>query len=196
MKRLAFVGILFLTSSLSAQPVFSREGVGAKISLRRQTDCENEFIREARAEEILAGPPYRTLVEVAAAFGRKAVPRLYFVPGDGNAVYVGGSVYVDGRGKILISETYLRFLGDTMALKGILAHETAHLVKDNGAVGCYEWVLRDPEQEKAADALAARMVGYEAVRAFLLRTDELLGVVDVDLRLRALEILEDKEKRR
>ncbi|MCK7472181.1 MAG: M48 family metalloprotease [Desulfomicrobium escambiense] len=94
------------------------------------------------------------------------MPHFYIAEEGNNAAYIAGSVSVDGKGKIVISRMLVKLLGNTPALEGILAHEMAHLVSDDGMTGCHQWILRDPEQEKAADALAAKAVGYRPLRAF------------------------------
>jgi hypothetical protein len=43
----------------------------------------------------------------------------------------------------------------------------AHLVSDSGAQGCNDYILRDPQMEADADALAARTLGSRPVKAFL-----------------------------
>jgi hypothetical protein len=45
----------------------------------------------------------------------------------------------------------------------------AHLVSDRATQGCNEYILRDPQVEADADALAARTVGTGPVKAFLQR---------------------------
>jgi Zn-dependent protease with chaperone function len=80
--------------------------------------------------------------------------------------YIAASTAVDGRGKILVGQQAIdRF--HTLALKGFLGHEMAHLVGDNAALGCNDYFLRDPQMEVEADALAARTLGRRAVKAFL-----------------------------
>lgn len=56
---------------------------------------------------------------------------------------------------------------NTTALKGFLGHEMAHLVSDNAAAGCNDYVLRDPQMEADADSLAVRTLGKGPVEAFL-----------------------------
>src|SRR5262249_9425770 len=80
--------------------------------------------------------------------------------------YVATSTAVDGRGKILVGQQAIT-LFDTIALKGFLGHEMAHLVTDNAARGCNDYILRDPQMEADADALAARAIGTRPVKAFL-----------------------------
>jgi hypothetical protein len=91
------------------------------------------------------------MLSVASAFGRKDIPLFYIAEDGNNAVYIAGSSSVDGKGKILISRRFVKLLENTLALKGILAHEMAHLVSDNGDCGCDRWIMRDPMQEEGAD---------------------------------------------
>lgn len=160
-----------------------------------QIACEAKMLRGSNAKEALKGLEYETFLNVAAAFGRDNTPRLYLVSGE-NAVYVAGSVHVDGRGKILLSRSFAKLMGNTLALKGAIAHEMAHLAVDvHGA--CNEWILRDPQVEMAADALAASKVGFGPVRAFLSRIEELTRTDNSEAaeRLGALQKLEAQEKR-
>jgi Zn-dependent protease with chaperone function len=191
-KRLAFVGIALLAISLAGQTTLA----GDTHSLRHQVACEKKMLRSSGAKEILQGPEYEMFLNVATAFGRGNPPRLYFVRGGGNAVYVAGSV-VDGRGKILISQTFVELMGNTSALEGVVAHEMAHLALDGGEVGCDDWVMRNQESEMEADALAASKVGFDPVRAFLFRVEELTGIRDMEAasRLQALEKLEAQRSR-
>ena len=43
------------------------------------------------------------------------------------------------------------------------------LVSDSAAHGCNDYILRDPQMELEADALAARTLGSAPVKAFLQR---------------------------
>jgi len=163
-----------------------------------QVNCENNFFRDARAKEITGGSEHQLFLKVAAAFGRRDAPHFYIAEEGNNAVYIAGSVSVDGKGIILISRIFTKFLGNTPALEGILAHEMAHLVSDDGSVGCDQWILRDPKQEKAADALAAKTVGYGPLRAFFLRIKEATPnrSADIDDRLGAIDALEKMDENR
>ena len=80
--------------------------------------------------------------------------------------YIAASTAVDGRGKILVGQQAIDQF-HTLALEGFLGHEMAHLVSDNAARGCNDYVLRDPQMEADADRLAARTLGSRPVRAFL-----------------------------
>jgi Zn-dependent protease with chaperone function len=82
--------------------------------------------------------------------------------------YIAGSTSVDGRGKIVVGQQAIE-LFDASSLKGFLGHEMAHLVSDSAAQGCNDYILRDPQMEVEADALAARTLGPAPVKAFLQR---------------------------
>jgi hypothetical protein len=75
------------------------------------------------------------------------------------------------------------------SLKGFLGHEMAHLVSDSAAKGCNDYVLRDPETEADADALAARTLGRCPVEAFLERVLALTEGQNWDAK-RRLEVLQ------
>ena len=60
--------------------------------------------------------------------------------------YIAASTAVDGRGKILLGPRATE-LFDLPALKGFLGHEMAHLVSDNTAAGCNDYILRDPRSK-------------------------------------------------
>jgi Zn-dependent protease with chaperone function len=81
-------------------------------------------------------------------------------------IYIAGSTTVDGRGKILVGQQATE-LFNVIALRGFLGHEMAHLVSDNAAHGCNDYIIRDPGMEADADALAARTLGTQPVKAFL-----------------------------
>jgi Zn-dependent protease with chaperone function len=164
--------------------------------LTAQVKCENKLFRAARAVEITDGLEHQVVVRVASAFGRRDVPHFYIAEEGNNAAYIAGSSSVDGKGKIVISRTFLRLLANMLALEGVMAHEMAHLVSDDGSCGCDQWIVRDPRQEKIADALAAKAVGYSPLRAFFLRIKEIQGgsSVDADDRLQAINALERMEE--
>jgi hypothetical protein len=193
---LVIAGILLVASVLSARQFSLLESNDAPSNrLAAQVSCEDSFFRAARAKEAIRGPEHQMFLKVASAFGRIDVPHFYIAEEGNNAVYIAGSVSVDGKGKIVISRMFAKLLGNTPALEGILAHEMAHLVSDDGTRGCDQWILRDPKQEKVADALAAKTVGYTPLRAFFLRIKEVKAgrSADVDDRLRAIDALEDME---
>ena len=81
------------------------------------------------------------------------------------------------------------YLFDDIALKGFLGHEMAHLVSDRAAQGCNDYVLRDPQMEADADALAARTLGKRPVEAFLQRVLALTDGQNWDAK-RRLEMLQ------
>ena len=95
---------------------------------------------------------------------------------------------MDGRGKILIGQQAIN-LFHRISLKGFLGHEMAHLVSDRGAQGCNDYILRDPQMEEDADALAARTLGKQPVEAFLERVIELTNGQnwDANRRLKVLQ---------
>jgi Zn-dependent protease with chaperone function len=165
-------------------------------ALAAQVNCESRLFSAARAKVTTGGPEYQVLRRVASAFGRSGVPHFYISEEGNNAAYIAGSLPVDGKGKIVISRRFLKLLANTLALEGVLAHEMAHLVSDDGACGCNQWIMRDPTQEKVADALAAKTVGYSPLRAFFIRIKEAQGgrSMDVDDRLQAVNALEKKER--
>jgi hypothetical protein len=190
---LVFAGILLLASVSPAEPLGPPESNGTPSNgLMAQVNCENRFFRAARAKEITGGREYQVMLRVASAFGRSDIPHFYIAEEGNNAVYLAGSSSVDGRGKIIISQRFVKLLANMLALEGILAHEMAHLVRDDGTYGCDQWIMRDPRQEEIADALAANTVGYSPLRAFFLRIKETQGgrSTDVDDRLQAIDALE------
>ena len=194
---LVFAGILLLARVLSAGQLSPLESNDVSSNrLMAQVNCENRFFRAARAKEITGGPEYQVMLRVASAFGRRDIPHFYIAEEGNNAVYLAGSSSVDGKGKILISQRFVKLLANALALEGILAHEMAHLVSDDGTYGCEKWIMRDPRQEEIADALAASIVGYSPLRAFFLRIKETQRgrSTDVDDRLQAIDALEKMKR--
>lgn len=195
---LGFAGILLLMAgaSFAGQPSLQTSKTAPSNRLAAQVSCENRLVREARAKEATGGLEHQVLQQVASAFGRRKIPHLYIAEEGNNAAYIAGSLLVDGKGKIVISRRFIELLTNTLALEGILAHEMAHLVSDDGACGCDQWILRDPMQEQAADALAAKTVGYNPIRALFVRIKEVQRGVstDVDNRLQAIDELEKRER--
>jgi Zn-dependent protease with chaperone function len=194
---LVFAGILLVASALPSGQLSLLESNDAPSNrLTAQVSCENRFFRAARAKETTEGPEYQVLLRVASAFGRRDTPHFYIAEEGNNAAYIAGSLSVDDKGKIVISRRFVKLLANAFALEGILAHEMAHLVSDDSACGCDQWVMRDPRQEKAADALAAKTVGYKPLRAFFLRIKETQGgrSTDEDDRLQAIDALEKMER--
>jgi hypothetical protein len=194
---LVFAVILLAAHALAArQPILPASNAPPSNGLRAQVTCENRFFRAARAKETAAGPEYQVLLKVVSAFGRKDIPHLYIAEEGNNAAYIAGSSLVDGKGKIVISRRFIKLLANMLALEGILAHEMAHLVSDDGTCGCDQWIMRDPRQEKIVDALAAKTVGYSPLRVFFLRIKETQGSwsTDEDDRLQAIDALEKMER--
>ena len=105
-----------------------------------------------------------------------------------NMGYIAGSSAVDGRGKIIVGEQAIDVF-DSSSLEGVLAHEMAHLVSDSGAQACNDYIIRDPQMEANADALAARTLGTIPVKAFLQRVLTLTQGENWDAR-RRLQLLQ------
>jgi Zn-dependent protease with chaperone function len=162
-----FAGIALLTGILAAQERVNAGGVRSQFNIQAQTACETEMLREMGAREVFSGKGYEVLADVARAYGR-AIPHMYIVPGSFNMSYIAASNAVDGRGKIVVGQQAIE-LFDAFSLKGFLGHEMAHLVSDSVAQGCNDYILRDPQMEAEADALAARTLGTGPVKAFLQR---------------------------
>jgi len=160
-------GIILLGTILAAQETVNSTGIPSQSNIQAQTRCEADMLGEMGAREVFSGKSYDVLTEIARTYGR-AIPHIYAVPGSLNMAYIAGSTAVDGRGKILLGQQALE-LFDTTALKGFLGHEMAHLVSDRATQGCNDYIVRDPRMEADADALAARMLGKQPVKAFLAR---------------------------
>jgi hypothetical protein len=179
-------GIILLGTILGPEQIVSAAGPNSPFNIQAQTGCEAEMLGNMGAREIFAGKAYDVLAEIARAYGRP-IPHIYIFPGSWNMAYIAASAAVDGRGKIMVGQLAIeRF--DTIALKGFLGHEMAHLMSDSAAQGCNDYVLRDPQME--ADALAARMLGRRPVRAFLERVLALTEGQNWDAKHR-LEVLSD-----
>ncbi len=200
--RLALTGIALFASSLAGQEVNRPKDHHPSKSDRAQSKCENQLIRDMEAEEVFAGPEYEMLVSVTNAFGREKTPRFYLyeaTEGTGNNVYyLAGSVILDGRGKFLMARKFAEIMGSTLALKGSIAHEMAHLIR-NPATGerCTDWVYINPKTEQEADAIAAGKVGFESLKAWFLRVREWTkekSFSDISSRIEALEAIEAKQK--
>ena len=182
-----FAGIALLTGILTAQERVNAAGVRSQFNIQAQTACETEMLREMGAREVFSGKGYEVLADVARAYGR-AIPHMYILPGSLNMRYIAASTAVDGRGKIVVGQQAIE-LFDAVTLKGFLGHEMAHLVSDSLAQGCNDYILRDPQTEAEADALAARTLGTGAVKAFLQRVLALTQGQNWDARQR-LEALQ------
>jgi hypothetical protein len=181
-------GIILLGTILGPEQIVSAAGPNSPLNIQAQTGCEAEMLGNMGAREVFSGKAYDALAEIARAYGR-AIPHIYIFPGSWNMAYIAASAAVDGRGKIMVGQQAIeRF--DTIALKGFLGHEMAHLMSDSAAQGCNDYVLRDPQMEADADALAARMLGRRPVRAFLERVLALTEGQNWDAKHR-LEVLSD-----
>ena len=162
-----FAGLVLLAGNLPVQQRLNAAAVLPGFNIRAQTACETEMLQRMGAREVVSGKAYDVLREVARAYDRVA-PRIYVSPGALNSVYIAGSTAIDGRGKIVVGQQAIeRF--DAFSLRGFLGHEMAHVVNDDAAHGCNDYILRDPRMEADADALAARMLGKGPVKAFLQR---------------------------
>jgi hypothetical protein len=144
------------------------------------------MLDEIGAREVFSGKAHEMLTEIASAYGR-AIPHIYILPGSWNMAYIAGSTAVGRRGKIVVGQQAIN-LFNTSALRGFLGHEMAHLVSDNAAQGCNDYIIRDRQVEADADALAARMLGMQPVKAFLERVLALTEDLDLDAKSR-LEVL-------
>jgi len=163
--RRILAGVILLGAVLALQEKANATGVPSTVNSLAQTSCEVDMLGRMGAREVLSGKVYDVLTKVARAYGRPN-PHIYVFPGSWNMAYIAASRAVDGRGKIVVGrQATERF--DTVELEGFLGHEMAHLVSDSGAQGCNDYILRDPQMEAAADALAARTLGSRPVKAFL-----------------------------
>ena len=160
-------GVILLAGILPAEERANATRVPPHFNMQAQTACETEMLRNMGAREVFSGKAYDVLTEVARAYGR-AIPHIYVFPASLNMGYIAASTAVDGRGKIVVGDRAIE-LFDAFSLKGFLGHEMAHLVRDNAAQGCNDYILRDPQMEAEADALAARTLGTAPVKAFLQR---------------------------
>jgi hypothetical protein len=180
-------GIILLGIIFASQDKASATGTASKFNLQVQTACEAEMLGQMGAREVFSGKAYDVSTEIARAYGR-TTPHIYIFPASMNMAYIAGSTAVDGRGKILIGQQAI-YLFDNTALKGFLGHEMAHLVSDRAAKGCNDYILRDPQMEADADALAARTLGRRPVEAFLQRVLALTDGQNSDAK-RRLEVLQ------
>jgi Zn-dependent protease with chaperone function len=151
----------------AAQEIVSAAGPTSHLNIQAQSVCETEMLDNIDAREVFSGKAYEGLGEIASAYGR-AIPHIYIFPGSWNMAYIAGSTSLDGRGKIVVGQQASE-LFNRIALRGFLGHEMGHLVSDNGANGCNDYIIRDPAIEADADALAARVLGKQPVKAFLER---------------------------
>jgi Zn-dependent protease with chaperone function len=176
-----------LGSILSPQQTVNATSLTSHFDIHRQTTCETEMLRAMAAREVFSGKGYDVLATVAQAYGR-AIPHIYIFPGSLNMAYIAASAAVDGRGKVVVGQQAIE-LFDTIALQGFLGHEMAHLVSDKAARGCNDYIVRDPQMEADADALAARTLGRRPVKAFLERVVALTDGQNWDAK-RRLEVLQ------
>lgn len=175
-------GIILLRTILAPQDVLNATGLTSQFNIQAQTACEAEMLGNMGAREVFSGKAYEVLTEIARAYCL-SIPHIYVFPGSPNIAYIAASTAVDGRGKILVGQQAIeRF--DSVALKGFLGHEMAHLVSDGAAQGCNDYILRDPQVEADADALAARTLGTGPVKAFLQRVLALTHGQNSDARQR------------
>ena len=178
---------VILLGTILAPQDMNAAGITSQSNIQAQSACEAEMLDKMGAREVFSGKAYAVLTEIAQAYGR-AIPHIYIFPGGWNMSYIAASTSVDGRGKILVGQQALE-LFDTIALKGFLGHEMAHLVSDSAAQGCNDYLLRDPRMEADADALAARTLGKRPVKAFLERVLALTEGQNWDAK-RRLEVLQ------
>jgi len=187
MARSILAGIILLGTILASPKRANTTGAPSTFNVQAQTACEAETLGGMNAREVFSGKAYDVLKKVARAYGRP-VPHIYIFPGEWNMAYIAASTAVDGRGKIVVGQQAAG-LFNNIALKGFLGHEMAHLVSDSAAQGCNDYVLRDPQMEADADALAARTLGRRAVKAFLERVLALTESQNSDAKHR-LEVLQ------
>jgi Zn-dependent protease with chaperone function len=172
---------------LSGAILASSQEVTSRFNIQAQTTCEADMLGRVGAHEVFSGKAYDVLTKSSRAYGH-AIPHLYVFPGSWNMAYIAGSAAVDGRGKILVGDQAIEQF-DTIAIKGFLGHEMAHLVSDSAAQGCNDYILRNPQMEADADALAARTLGRRPVKAFLERVVALTEGQNWDTKHR-LEVLQ------
>jgi hypothetical protein len=182
-----FAATILLGIILASQRTVSATSITSQFNVPAQSACEAKMLGQMGAREVFSGKAYDILAETARAYGR-AIPHIYIFPESMNMAYIAGSTAVDGRGKIVVGRQATE-LFDAIALKGFLGHEMAHLVSDGGAKGCNDYIVRNPQMEADADALAARTLGKRPVEAFLERVLALTGGQNFDAK-RRLEVLQ------
>jgi hypothetical protein len=180
-------GTVLLGLMLASQETVNATSIASRFNVQAQTACEAEMLGQMGAREVFSGKAYDVLAETARAYGR-AIPHIYIFPESMNMAYIAGSTAVDGRGKIVVGQQAIE-LFDSIALKGFLGHEMAHLVSDRAAKGCNDYIFRDPQMEADADALAARTLGRRPVEAFLEQVLALTDGQNFDAK-RRLEVLQ------
>lgn len=112
----AIAGIILLGTVLAAQETLNASVHLSKFNIQTQTTCEEEILATTGGREVLRGKAYNILIQVARTYGR-AIPHIYTIPGSMNMAYIGASIAVDGRGKILVGQQAAE-LFSPMALKG------------------------------------------------------------------------------
>jgi hypothetical protein len=184
--KIRFAGVAILIAACSIV------GWGKKTTDHAQIICDDVMLSDLGAYEIVDGPYYAVFQEVATAFELAQLPHLYLHnnpnPEFDSAFYVIGSLAFDGKGKILISENFLRQVGYGLPLRGVIAHEMAHLVVDTVKGGhCRPAAERHPIDELAADKLAVSKVGFTAVEAALFKVEQMTDFPgEVRWRLRSI----------
>src|SRR5262245_16704755 len=121
-------GIILLGTILAPRDVLNATSRTSKFKIHAQTACEAEMLSNLDAREVFSGTAYKVLTEIARAYGLP-IPHIYVFPGSRNMAYLAASSAVDGRGKILVGQQAIE-LFDSVALKGFLGHEMAHLASD------------------------------------------------------------------
>jgi hypothetical protein len=182
MARRVLTGIILLGTFLASHKIAKATDIPSTFDVQAQTACEAKTLSRMDAREAFSGKAYDVLTEVARAYHRP-IPHSYSMPASWNMAYIAGSTVVDGRGKIVVGDRAME-LFNKIALKGFLGHEMAHLVTDSAAQGCNDYVLRDPQIEADADALAARTLGRWPVKAFLERVLALTARQNLDAKHR------------
>lgn len=108
-------GILLLGTMLAPQETLTASVHIARFNVRAQTTCEEEMLATSGGREVVRGKVYNVHIQVGRRYGR-AIPRIYAIPGSMNMAYIGASVAVDGRGKILVGQQAAELFGP-IALK-------------------------------------------------------------------------------
>ena len=179
-------GIILVGTVFASHKRVNATGIPSTFNVQAQSACEAEMLGRMDAREVFSGKAYDVLKKVARAYGRP-VPHIYILPGQWNMAYIGGSYAVDGRGKIVVEQQAVEVFNN-IALRGFLGHEMAHLVSDSESEGCNDYVIRDPQIEADADALAARKLGKRPVKAFLERVVALTESQNWDAKHRLEEL--------
>jgi len=171
--RKVLAGIILFGTIAVPHGIANTTGSTPHFNMRAQTTCEAKMLSRIDAHEVLSGKAYDVMTDVALAYGRP-IPHVYIFPDGWNMAYLAASTAVDGRGKIVVGQQAIE-LFDSVALRGFIGHEMAHLVSDSAAQGCNDYILRDLRMEADADALAARTLGKQSIKAFL---QQILALTD------------------